>query len=64
VREESEGSKVQVAAANPEMPLQYGLVSGVHDARSCPNLRVVMRVNVVPQEIDQAAPLLAASQES
>jgi hypothetical protein len=38
------------------MLLQGGLASGVHDARGCPNLCVLMRVNVVHQEIDQPAP--------
>ena len=42
--------------ADPEVLLQGGLASGVHDARGCPDLRVVMRVDVVHQEIDQPAP--------
>ncbi len=43
---------------------QGGLASGMDHARGCPNLCVIMRVDVVHQEVDQPAPCLQHRQKA
>ena len=50
--------------ADPEVLEQDGLASSVHHARGGPDLCIVMRVDVVHQEIDQPASRLQYCQKA